>query len=150
MEFLVVLDCLWFQREPRLVSAVCEDLEPLVEGGLLLLEQDVPAFEEAKSTLLGGGVVAAGSGQDAPVQLVGDPLVLQLPDVGTEGGPLLLLVVYVAVVPVDPFFGGVDGDAGVVLLFGGGQRGGVGRGQCWRRQGGGDLGIVDNIQITAF
>ena len=52
MEFLVVLDCLWFQRDPRLVSAVCKDLEPLVEGSLLLLEQDVPAFEEAKSTLL--------------------------------------------------------------------------------------------------
>ena len=95
MEFLVVLDCLWVQREPRLVSAVCEDLEPLVEGGLLLLEQDVPAFEEAKSTLLL--------------------------------------------------------DARVVLLFGGGQRGGVGRGRLsWRRQGGGDLGIVDNTQITAF
>ena len=72
-----------------------------------MLEQDVPAFEEAKSTLLGGGVVAAGSGQDAPVQLVGDPLVLQLPDVGA--------------VPSDPFFGRVEGDARVVLLFGGGQ-----------------------------
>ena len=37
MEYLVVLDFLGFQRvtEPCLVSAVGEDLEPLVEGGLL-------------------------------------------------------------------------------------------------------------------
>ena len=62
MKFLVVFDCLWFQREPRLVSAVCEDLEPLVEGGLLLTEEDVPAFEEAKAALLRRGVVAAGGG----------------------------------------------------------------------------------------
>ena len=66
--------------------------------------------------MLGGGVVAAGSGQDVPVQLVGDPLVLQIPDVGAEGGPLLLLVVYVAVVPSDPLFGRVDGDARVAFL----------------------------------
>ena len=105
MKFPVVFDCLWIQREPRLVSVVCEDLEPLVEGGLLLTEQDVPAFEEAEAALLGGGVVAAGSSQDGPVQLVGDPLVLQLPNVGAEGGPLLVLVVYVAVVPSDPLFG---------------------------------------------
>ena len=70
------------------MPAVGEDLEPLVEGGLLLLEQDVPALQEAEAALLRGGVVAAGSGQDAPVQLVGDPLVLQLPDVGDEVGPL--------------------------------------------------------------
>ena len=63
MEFLVVFDCLWFQREPCLLSAVCEDLE---------------------AALLGGRVVAAGSGQDGPF-----PLVLQLPDVGDVGGPHL-------------------------------------------------------------
>ena len=150
MEFLVVLDCLWIQREPRLVSAVCEDLKPLVEGGLLLMEQEVPAFQKAEAALLGRGVVAACSGQDGPVQLVGDPLVLQLPDVGAEGGPLLLLVVYVAVVPSNPFFGGVDGDARVVLLFGGGQRDWVGRGWPWRRQGGSDLGVVDNTFCQAL
>ena len=121
MEYLVVLNRLRFQCEPCFVSAVGEDLKPLVEGGLLLTEQDVPTFKEAEAALLGRGVVAAGGGQDGPVQLVGDPLVLQLPDVGAEGGPLLLLVVYVAVVPGNPFFGGVDGDARVVLLFGGGQ-----------------------------
>ena len=76
MKFLVVFACLW--REPRLVSAVCEDLEPLVEGGLLLTENDVPAFKEAEAALLGGGVVAACGGQDGPVQLVGDPLVFML------------------------------------------------------------------------
>ena len=64
------------------MPAVGEDLEPLVEGGLLLLEQDVPALQEAEAALLRGGVVAAGSGQDGPVQLVGDPLILQLPNVG--------------------------------------------------------------------
>ena len=63
---------------------------------------------EAKAALLRRGVVAAGGGQDGPVQLVGDPLVLQLPDVGAEGGPLLLLVVYVAVVPGDPLFSHVN------------------------------------------
>jgi len=89
------------------VPAVGEDLEPLVEGGLLLLEQDVPALQEAEAALLRGGVVAAGSGQDGPVQLVGDPLILQLPNVGAEGGALLLLVVDIAVVPGDPLFGGV-------------------------------------------
>ena len=51
MKFLVVFACLW--REPRLVSAVCEDLEPLVEGGLLLTEQEVPAFQKAEAALLG-------------------------------------------------------------------------------------------------
>ena len=126
------------------MSAVGEDLEPLVEGGLLLTEQDVPALKEAEAALLGGGAVAAGGGQDGPVQLVGDPLVLQLPDVGAEGGPLLLLVVYVAVVSSDPLFGRVDGDARVVLLFGGGQRDWVGLGRFWRRQGGSDLGVVEN------
>ena len=35
MEYLVVPDFLGFQREPCLVSAVGEDVEPLVEGGLL-------------------------------------------------------------------------------------------------------------------
>ena len=100
--------------------------------------------------MLGGGVVAAGSGQDVPVQLVGDPLVLQIPDVGAEGGPLLLLVVYVAVVPGDPLFGGVDGDSGVVLLLGGGQRDWVGLGRFWRRQGGSDLGVVDNTFCQAL
>ena len=114
------------------MPAVGEDLEPLVEGGLLLLEQDVPALQEAEAALLRGGVVAAGSGQDGPVQLVGDPLILQLPNVGAEGGALLLLVVDIAVVPGDPLFGGVDGDACVVLLFGGGLRDWVGRGWPWR------------------
>ena len=80
MEYLVVLDHLWFQREPCFMSTVGEDFEPLVEGGLLLTEQDVPTFKEAEAALLGRGVVAAGGGQDGPVQLVGDPLVLQLPN----------------------------------------------------------------------
>ena len=132
------------------MPAVGEDLEPLVEGGLLLLEQDVPALQEAEAALLRGGVVAAGSGQDGPVQLVGDPLILQLPNVGAEGGALLLLVVDIAVVPGDPLFGGVDGDSGVVLLLGGGQRDWVGRGWPWRRHGGSDLGVVDNTFCQAL
>ena len=125
------------------MSAVSEDLEP---------EWGWPAPHGTRCTSIrgGGGVVASGSGQDGPVQLVGDPLVLQLPDVGTEGGPLLLLVVYVAVVPSNPFFGGVDGDARVVPLFGGGQRDWVGRGWPWRRHGGSDLGVVDNTFCQAL
>ena len=51
------------------MSTVGEDFEPLVEGGLLLTEQDVPTFEEAEAALLGRGVVAAGGGQDGPAQL---------------------------------------------------------------------------------
>ena len=85
------------------MSVVGEDLEPLVEGGLLLLEQDLPALKEAEAALLRGGVVAAGSGQDGPVQLVGDPLVLQFPDVGAEGSALLLLVFMLPLCPVIRF-----------------------------------------------
>ena len=81
---------------------------------------------------------------------MGDPLILQLPNVGAEGGALLLLVVDIAVVPGDPLFGGVDGDSGVVLLLGGGQRDWVGRGWPWRRHGGSDLGVVDNTFCQAL
>ena len=39
-------------------SPVGEHLEPLVEGGNLWLEEDVPLFEQAEATLFTGGVVA--------------------------------------------------------------------------------------------
>ena len=38
------------------MSAVGEDLEPLVEGGLLLMEQYVPTFEKAEAALFGRGM----------------------------------------------------------------------------------------------
>ena len=71
MECLVVLYSLRFQREPFFVSAVSEDLEP---------EWGWPAPHGTRCTSIrgGGGVVASGSGQDGPVQLVGDPLVFML------------------------------------------------------------------------
>ena len=38
------------------MATVGEDLEPLVEGGHLWLEEDVPLFEEAEVVLLAGWV----------------------------------------------------------------------------------------------
>ena len=73
------------------MPAAGEDLLPPVEGGQLLFEEDVPAFGEAEPALFGGGVVPTGGGQDGPGDLVGDPLVLELPDMCTQGGPLLLV-----------------------------------------------------------
>ena len=52
---------------------------------------------------------------------MGDPLVLELPYVGAQGGALLLLVVEVAVVSNDPLLGCVDGKAGVPLHLGDGR-----------------------------
>ena len=48
------------------MPAVGEHLEPLVEGGNLGLEEDVPFFEEAEATLFGGGVVAVPPCLDGP------------------------------------------------------------------------------------
>ena len=48
------------------MPAVGEHLEPLVEGGNLGLEEDVPFFEEAEVTLFGGGVVAVPPCLDGP------------------------------------------------------------------------------------
>ena len=53
---------------------------------------------------------------------MGDPLVLELPDMCAQGGPLLLSVVEIAVVAGDPLLGGVDGEPSVRLLLGGGRR----------------------------
>ena len=53
---------------------------------------------------------------------MGDPLVLELPDMRAQGGSLLLPVVEVAIVAGDPLLGGVDGEAGVRFLLGGGRR----------------------------
>ena len=65
------------------MPAAGEDLLPRVEGGQLLFEEDVPAFGEAEPALFGGGVVSTGRCQDGPCDLVGDPLVLELPYVCT-------------------------------------------------------------------
>ena len=50
---LVILHSLGVEGEPGLVSAAAEDLQPLVEGGVLLLEEDDPFLEEAEAALLG-------------------------------------------------------------------------------------------------
>ena len=52
--------------------------------------------------------------------------------------------------PGDSLFGGVDGDARVVLLLGGGQRDWVGLGRFWRPQGGSDLGVINNTFSQAL
>ena len=104
------------------MPAAGEDLLPPVEGGQLLFEEDVPAFGEAEPALFGGGVVSTGRCQDGPCDLVGDPLVLELPYVGAQGRALLLPVVDVAVVAGDPLLGGVDGEPSVILLLDGWRR----------------------------
>ena len=95
---------------------------PPVQRCQLLLEEDGPAFRQAQPALLCGGVVPTGGGQDGPGDLVGDPLVLELPDMCAQGGPLLLPVVEVAIVAGDPLLGGVDGKASVRFLLDGGRR----------------------------
>ena len=44
------------EDQAGLVATVGEDLEPLVEGGGLRSEKDVPLFEEAEVVLLAGWV----------------------------------------------------------------------------------------------
>ena len=56
------------------MAAAAEDLQPLVEGGVLLLEQDYPFLKQAEPALLCRGVVAGGGGQDGPGELLGDAL----------------------------------------------------------------------------
>ena len=50
---LIILHGLGVEGEPSLVSVAAEDLQPLVEGGVLLLEEDDPFLEEAEAALLG-------------------------------------------------------------------------------------------------
>ena len=83
---LIIHNFFRVQGQPCSVSAAWEDLLPPVQRGQLLFEEDDPAFHQAQSALLGGGVVPAGGGQDGPGDLVGDPLVLELPDVCAQGG----------------------------------------------------------------
>ena len=78
----IILNCLGVEGEPGLVPAAAEDLLPPIDGGILLLEEDVPSLQQAEPALLCGGVVAVGGGEDGPGEGVGDALVLQLPDVG--------------------------------------------------------------------
>ena len=42
--WLIILDSLGVEGEPGLVPAAAEDLQPLVEGGVLLLKQAVPTL----------------------------------------------------------------------------------------------------------
>ena len=46
------------EDQAGLVATVGEDLEPLVEGGGLWFEKNVPLFKEAEATLLARWVVA--------------------------------------------------------------------------------------------
>ena len=53
-----ILHSIWLcggrvEDEAGLVPAAGEDLEPLVEGGLLLLEEDVPFLEQAEAAGFG-------------------------------------------------------------------------------------------------
>ena len=48
------------------MPAAAEDFLPPVDGGVLLLEEDVPFLQQAESALLVRGVEAVGSGEDGP------------------------------------------------------------------------------------
>ena len=78
----IILNCLGVEGEPGLVPAAAEDLLTPVDGGVPLLEEDIPFLQQAEAALLIGGVEAVGSGEDGPGEGVGDALVLQLPYMG--------------------------------------------------------------------
>ena len=91
---------IWFSRfgvedKAGFVSTVGEDLEPLVEGGHLWLEEDVPLFEEAEAALLAGGVVAVPPCLDGPGDGVGDARPLQRTHMLAQGGAFRALHVLV-------------------------------------------------------
>ena len=48
-----VVDCSWVKDEAGPVSTAGEHLPPLVEGGALGLEEDVPLLQQAEAALLG-------------------------------------------------------------------------------------------------
>ena len=93
------------------MPAVGEHLEPLVEGGNLGLEEDVPFFEEAEATLFGGGVVAVPPCLDGPGDGEWGACPLQSPHMLAEGGAfcaLHVLVLHVmGVSPVSLLEGGL-------------------------------------------
>ena len=53
------------------MSTAGEHLPPLVEGGALRLEEDVPLLQQAEAALLAGGVVPTPPGLDGPGDGVG-------------------------------------------------------------------------------
>ena len=54
------------------MSTAGEHLPPLVEGGALGFEEDVPLLQQAEAALLAGGVVPTPPGLDGPGDVVGD------------------------------------------------------------------------------
>ena len=84
------------------VPAVGEHLPPLVEGGALGLEEDVPLLQQAEAALLVGGVVPVPPGLDGPGDGVGGACPLQGPHMLAEGGALGVLMLEVEGVAVVP------------------------------------------------
>ena len=97
------------------MSAAADDLQPPVEGGvlLLLLEENVPFLEETGVALLVRRVVPIGGGEEGPDKVVGGALV--------QPSAFLLTVSDVAGEAGDPLVGRVDDDPGVLLHLDGGQ-----------------------------
>ena len=120
---------IWFSRfgvedKAGFVSTVGEDLEPLVEGGHLWLEEDVPLFEEAEAALLAGGVVAVPPCLDGPGDGVGDARPLQRPHMLAQGGAfraIHVLVLHVVCVAPKSLLEGGFAEPGIGLLGGDGQ-----------------------------
>ena len=123
------------------MPAVGEHLEPLVEGGNLGLEEDVPFFEEAEATLFGGGVVAVPPCLDGPGDGEWGACPLQGPHMLAEGGAfcaLHVLVLHVVGVSPESLLEGGLAEPGVSLLGDDGQV----RGRL--RLGGRHLRLVDH------
>ena len=62
--------------------ALCLQLTPLVDGGVLLLEHDEPLLEEAEAALLSGWIVSLEPlCKDGPAELDRGASVLELPHI---------------------------------------------------------------------
>ena len=86
MHSIRVVDSRGVEDEAGPVSTAGEHLPPLVEGGALGLEEDVPLLQQAEAALLAGGVVPTPPGLDGPGNGVGGACPLQGPNMLTEGG----------------------------------------------------------------
>ena len=102
MHSIWVVDSRGVEDEAGPVSTAGEHLPPLVEGGALGLEEDVPLLQQAEAALLGGGVVPTPSGLDGPGDGVGGACPLQGPHMLAEGGALGVLMLEVEGVAVVP------------------------------------------------
>ena len=105
------------------MSAAGVDLAPLVEACGGRGEHDQEFLLQAQAAHSRAGVVAAGSGEDLPLDGVGVVHVLEFPDVRREPGAWLVAVAAVALMLADPVPHGAVCQAGVRLLHPSGEVG---------------------------